>query len=778
MRKRTRIQDRQAGATATPFRTILNEMGRLLKRGQVVGTLNRARITLVGLALIGAIGGIAFQAAGSLSLEFIYLPICALVGWRAGSSGALLCAIASGSVLFLSEFATRGVSPPIWVVVCNSVMRCGGVGAVAWLAAWAGGATGDLERKLQQRTASLEKETEEHQETSHLLDEAIQLFTQVTENIAHVFWVTDPMRRRFEHVSSAFETVWCRTRASVYASPEEWLDGVHPEDRPRVSASMSSWQTRGGYDEEYRVLRGDGSLRWVRDRAFPLKDDHGSIYRLVGVAEDVTERKLGEQLLQAERDLGTALSSTNDLGVALGRLMEIASRLEGIDCGGIYLLDRKTGELNLQAHRGLSASFVQRVSRYQPDATETRLLQAGKTLYLRREEIPRGVEALWGGEGLRALARVPVRDNGGVVGMLNLGSYRQDDIPERTRVGIETISAQAAGAIARIKAEESQRRSDARLRAIINRAPMALIAVDRDGAITFEDGQALSAMGLKAGEHLNRLATEVFADFPLMLDHIGRALAGEEFDSALEFASSVLECRFTPLRAPDAEGGGFIIVAMDITERSRLERQVLEISDREQARIGQDIHDGLCQQLIGTAFQVNALEQSLRSERRPEAVRTQTIRALLDEAITESRRVCRGLYPVRLSTQGLLPALEELSAGVAEKYGIECGCEPDGNPPPCDVATATHLYRIAQEAVNNALKHSGARRIRIDLTCADGNIILKVRDDGKGLPPDAQRGAGMGLHIMKYRAGLLGGSLHLESSAQGALVVCQAPQTL
>ncbi|HXP62499.1 MAG TPA: PAS domain-containing protein [Dongiaceae bacterium] len=695
----------------------------------------------------------------------------------AGAAGALLCAAESGIFLFLGELALHGGSPPAWILVCNSVVGLSGFAAIAWLAAKVGGETSDLERKLAQRAVSLEQAAKEQKTTSELLGEAIQLFTQVTENIADVFWVTDPWRRQFQHVSPSFETIWGRTCSSLYASPSEWLEGVHPEDRQRVSASLLE-RTRGGYDEEYRVVRPDGSLRWVRDRAFPVKDEHGAVCRLVGIAEDITERKLSEQLLQAERDLGAALSSTNDLGVALARLLEIAAELEGIDCGGVYLLDAETGELHLQAHRGLSAPFVRRVSHYKSDATEARLIRSGKILYVRREGIPRNLEVLWGSEGLHALAIVPLQHKGGVVGMLNLGSYRQDEIPPRTRVGLETISSQVAGAVARIKAEESQRRSEAHLRTIVNLAPIALIAVDAGGAITFEDGQALRALGVKPGEHLRCLAAEVYADFPLMLENLRRALAGEEFASILEFASTIFECRYTPLCDPAAKPGGFIMLATDITERARLQREILEISDREQARIGQDIHDGLCQQLIGAAFQFNALEQSLRSQGRSEAGRAQKICILLDEAITESRRVCRGLYPVRLSTQGLLPALEELSAGAAAKYGVECSCEPDGEPPPCDLATATHLYRIAQEAVNNALKHSGARHIRVHLTRVESGIVLEVKDDGKGLEPAPARHSGMGLHIMDYRARLLGGSLKLESGPQGTVVTCRVPQTL
>jgi signal transduction histidine kinase len=475
--------------------------------------------------------------------------------------------------------------------------------------------------------------------------------------------------------------------------------------------------------------------------------------------------------------MATTLSSTSDLNFALNELLEVAVQLEGIDCGGVYLLDSESGELHLQAHRGLSASFIKRVSHYRANATETRLARGPTITYMRQEQIPRNLEVLWGSEGLRALAIVPVVHQGVVLGMLSLGSYRHDEILPRIRIGIEMISSQVAGGIARIRAQESLRRSEAHLRTIVNNAPIALFAADAKGTITFEDGQALSAMGAKPGEHVHCPAVEVYKDFPLMLQNIERALAGEEFSSTLEFASAMFECRYARLPDKPDVPAGFIAVATDVTERFRLQREVLEISDREQARIGQDVHDGLCQQLIGMALSANSLEETLRAEDKPQAAIAQKICVLLDEAITESRRVCRGLYPIRLKTQGLLPALEELASTTSTRYHVECVCEANGESAFCGVTTATHLYRIAQEAVNNALKHSGARKIAIELTRSQNGVVLNIRDDGKGL--DFTRPSnGMGLHIMEYRARLIGGSLGVQSDSTGTRISCLVPHII
>src|SRR5262249_32451273 len=142
------------------------------------------------------------------------------------------------------------------------------------------------------------------------------------------------------------------------------------------------------------------------------------------------------------------------------------------------------------------------------------------------------------------------------------------------------------------------------------------------------------------------------------------------------------------------------------------------------------------------------------------------------------RRVCRGLYPVRLRTQGLQSALEEMAVGAGERYGIHCVCQPGEDvASKCDVATATHLYRIAQEALNNALKHSGARNISIRLAILDGETLLEVKDDGKGLGNRQSKKGGLGLHIMEYRARLIGGSVRWDSNNTGTVVSCRMPRT-
>ncbi len=213
----------------------------------------------------------------------------------------------------------------------------------------------------------------------------------------------------------------------------------------------------------------------------------------------------------------------------------------------------------------------------------------------------------------------------------------------------------------------------------------------------------------------------------------------------------------------------------EINERRLLEKKILEISDREQSRIGQDIHDGLCQHLVSVAFTSNSLEQKLAARAWAEAAEAGKISNLLDEAITQARNLARGLYPVRLEAEGLVTALRELAGNVSERFGVNCEVTGLGDALRLgNDAEGIHLYRIAQEAVNNALKHGKAKNIEIRLVAEKGVLTMTIADDGGGLRQSPKSPKGMGVPIMEYRARMIGARLKIEpGSNSGTQVECQ-----
>ena len=316
-----------------------------------------------------------------------------------------------------------------------------------------------------------------------------------------------------------------------------------------------------------------GGGRWLETRLTPIRGDDGVVTSVLGVAHDITERKRSEFLLQAQRDVGTSLSLTSNLKTALKGLLEMVIPLEGLDCGGVYLLEPGTGALRLEAFSGISVEFAQRVSFYPATTSQTRLVNEGKAVYAPFESILPHSDPTFPGPGLKVLAVLPLCHEGMVLGSLNASSHTRDEVPEQTRVVIEAIAAQATGAIARLRTEKALFHSEARLRAITASVPIVLFAADRDGIITFEDGKALAAFGGRPGGNIGRPLREVYSGLPQFLENARRALLGEEFSSVLEVNSHCFDCWSSPAR--DKDGGiiGFVGVATDITERQRLEHQ-------------------------------------------------------------------------------------------------------------------------------------------------------------------------------------------------------------
>lgn len=220
-----------------------------------------------------------------------------------------------------------------------------------------------------------------------------------------------------------------------------------------------------------------------------------------------------------------------------------------------------------------------------------------------------------------------------------------------------------------------------------------------------------------------------------------------------------------------------VALAQEIAERQKLERAMLDISEREQRRIGQDLHDSLCQHLTGIALVSQALAERLEGRGDAEAARALKVVDLVEDGISMARGMAKGLHPVEMQADGLMQALEEFAANTTEIFGVTCRFD-------CQVpvlihvpATATHLYRIAQEAASNAIKHGQASEIVILLEETEQGVHLAVSDNGKGLPDPLPSNAGMGLRIMADRAKVIGGALaRFPGRTCGTRIDCRIPQ--
>jgi signal transduction histidine kinase len=214
----------------------------------------------------------------------------------------------------------------------------------------------------------------------------------------------------------------------------------------------------------------------------------------------------------------------------------------------------------------------------------------------------------------------------------------------------------------------------------------------------------------------------------------------------------------------------------EIAERERLERALLEVSERERRSIGHDLHDGLSQHLTGTSLVAQAVEARLSARQAPEAAEVRRVVALIEEGIEETRSLAKGLLLPEIERDGLVLALQELAGAVRSQYRVECELVCGDEIPAGGNGMATQFYHIAQEAARNAVRHGAARAVAIRLSARNGTVSLAVTDNGTGLPPSARRGQGLGLRIMAHRAALIGARFAIESpSSGGTRVTCEVP---
>jgi len=215
----------------------------------------------------------------------------------------------------------------------------------------------------------------------------------------------------------------------------------------------------------------------------------------------------------------------------------------------------------------------------------------------------------------------------------------------------------------------------------------------------------------------------------------------------------------------------------EMGRRQRLEEEILHISEREQRRIAHDLHDSLCQHLTATALAGQVLDERLAAKSLPEAADAAKVVELVEEGINLARSVARGLYPVEMDAEGLMTAFQELASNITKGAKVRAVFECESPVLVHNDAIATHLYRIAQEAVHNAIRHGKPKRIGINLSERNGLVCLRIEDDGIGLPEAGPERPGLGIRIMEHRAAMIGGSFGIEPAPTGGTIVtCSFPR--
>ena len=656
------------------------------------------------------------------------------------------------------------------------------------------------------------------------------------------------------------------------AEPMNWLEAIHPDDRDRVRQAAHRQQLDGEFNEEYRIVRPDKSIRWIHDRAFPIRDGTGKVYRVAGLAEDITQRRHAEETLQLQAEItqnmeegvllvrdsdGTILYANPKLeqmfgyepgelngkpvsvlsGCDLNRSEEIASDIvKSLNKSG-----RWSGEFLNRRKDNTEIWTSATISRFEhPDHGCVRIsVEADITERKRAEEAVRQSEKhlkeimdnspaviyLKNAQGRYILINRRYEElfhvtNEQIAGMTDFEIFPKDkaagfwqhdlqvlraaqpmefeevaphDDGVHTYISIKFPLFDAAGqpyAVCSISTDITERKRaeqalQTQARILENMAEGVLVYDDQD-RIVFTNHAFDAMFGYGSGELvgqstsvLSPLPPETYAEtLANIRKHLQthRSLFREFVNRCKDGSEFISESRISRLQI--ARQWCHVAILQDITQRKQLERSVIEISEREQSRIGQDLHDGLCQHLISTAFLANLLEQKLTEKTIAEAADAQRIAKLLDDAITQGRTIARGLHPVTVDEEGLTFALRELAINVSRLHGVSCQFECRSAVSVADNTVATHLFRIAQEAVNNAIRHARATEIGIELIrSANGLVTLKIADNGSGYVEPRDKPRGMGMAIMHYRARAIGGMLEIHPRADhGTIVVCSFRQ--
>lgn len=491
-------------------------------------------------------------------------------------------------------------------------------------------------------------------------------FRQFAENSADVFWIVDARTQRTEYVNPVYEKIWGESREALLRDTERWFEIVHPEDRDAAKQAMPKVLAGETFVIEYRITRpSDGGVRWIRDTGFPIRDEAGSIHRVAGVAQDVTDDKKRTEALRASEERFRLL-------------------VEGARDYAMFLLD---------------------------PATVITFWSSG-------------AERIFGWTQNEAVGRTG-----------DLIFTPEDRVQDAVETEIETALRDG-------------------------RAPERRFHLRKDGSRFWADGVLMRLDGesgeLRGFAKVARDASDQYA-----------------IEDALRHTRDELEQRVVErtqdLLATNNE------LERTMRQREQLERELLEISEREKRRIGEDLHDMVCQELTATALFLRAAATKVANESPGAAETLNESAQIVNRNVGLARDLARGLQPVELKAAGLKEALRALAAQACESSDIKCHFKAARGVRVPDDKVALHLYRVAQEAVTNAVKHSGAENVLIALDKNEENVCVSVQDDGKGFSPK-RRSKGLGLHLMRYRANALGGRLKIEKRRSGGMeITCVIP---
>lgn len=533
---------------------------------------------------------------------------------------------------------------------------------------------------------------------------------------------------------------------------------IHPDDVARVNAAVQAHLERQEpYDIEMRLRTRDDRYKWIRSRGQAERDDTGRAVRMAGSITDISEQKSAEAALRQSEERFRAIFEQAAVGVSI----------TDVNTGRYVRVNQRFCDIAGLTEEQMTATTYMAITH--PEDMEKSRSANEK---LRKREIER----------LQQEKRF-VRPDGSIVwAHISVSPlWKKGEEPSFNITVAEDITD-------RKRAEVDYKREFDFNTALVRHTSALILVTDLAGLIIHANPAFTKTLGYKLEDIKGRSAWKIgMMDAEEVRKSQARFtyLAGGEDNPPTEarLRTTSGDIRIVELwgtSSRDAAGNveRIIVTGVDVTEKNKLRNEVLRISEQEQARIGNDLHDGVGQTMTGIASLLEALESGLEGNQKALASR---IRELMQESVAEVRRMSHGLSPAGVKNRGLGGGLQLLAETIRTNYRTGCQCEIEPGIKISDPEMETHLFRIAQEAVNNALRHGKPKRVSISLKHAgSGECVLQIEDDGAGLKARQGKkndnGIGIGVRIMDYRASLIGGTLTVKSRPRGGVVVtCRFP---
>jgi PAS domain S-box-containing protein len=569
----------------------------------------------------------------------------------------------------------------------------------------------------------------------------------------------------------------------------------------------------GEYIKHYETRRvaKNGLTLFVSLTVSPVKSAEGAVIGASTIVRDITARRRAEdELRQSElrladeanalirlNDWSSRLWRTRNLEEGLNEMLVAVMALLGADKGNVQLLDNQRRTLTIAAQHGFDQPFLdffREVSANDPSACG-RALRSGEQVVIEDVENDPAFRPLWSiarQSGYRAVVSTPlITGEGNLLGMLST-HFRSPHRPTQESLRrLDLYVRQAAGFVQRCQAERAMRESEERFRLLTNTAPVMIWMSGVDKACTYVNQRFLEFTGRPLEAVLGNGWAEAIhpEDRERSWDvYAGASEQNEPFHMEYRLRRHDGEYRWilgsgVPRFNSDGSYVGHIGSAIDVTERklaeealSTVSQRLIEAQEEERTRIARELHDDINQRLALLAVNLESLKLDLPASDKQAKRRIDEANKQVGDLGSDIQALSHSLHSSKLEYMGLVTASASFCKELSERQSVEIAYDSRDIPRKLPPDMALCLFRVLQEALHNAVRHSGARQFKVSLTYASGEIELSVTDSGVGFDPQTASGHGLGLTSMRERLKLVGGQLSIDSERQrGTMVRARVP---